>query len=373
MEPLYNLIATCTFGLESVLAHELRALGYTDLSTENGRVSFQGDAKAVAQCNLWLRTADRVLIDMARFPAHDFEDLFQGALAVAWEEHLPLNANMHVIGKSVKSKLHSVPACQSIVKKAMVEAMKRKHQKGRFDESGPEYRVEVSLLKDVATLTVDTSGQGLHKRGYRKQAGNAPLKETLAAGLVLLSRWRPQYLLADPLCGSGTIAIEAALIGKNRAPGLRRAFAAEEWPTLPGKVWSEAREQARAAEKTDQLSILASDVDGKILRAARQNARAAGVLDVIQFEQKEIAQFQSDAKKGFIICNPPYGERMGEDNQKVEDVYKSLGKAYLGLNAWSLFALSAYPHFERLIGRPADRKRKLYNGNILCYYYQYLH
>lgn len=309
---------------------------------------------------------------MAQFPAHDFEDLFQGTLAVGWEEWLPLNANMHVLGRSVKSKLHSVPACQSIVKKAIIEAMKRKHARGHFDESGPEYRIEVSLLKDVATLTMDTSGQGLNKRGYRRQAGNAPLKETLAAGLVLLSRWKAEYSLADPLCGSGTIAIEAAMIGKNRAPGLGRTFAAEKWPILSSKEWHESRDRARAAERVAPFTILASDVDEKVLRMAKHNARAAGVQDLIQFEQKEIAQFHSDIKKGFIICNPPYGERMGEDYQKVEDVCRDLGKAYSGLNAWALFALSAYPHFERLIGRKADRKRKLYNGNILCYYYQYL-
>ncbi len=349
----------------------MRVLGYTHLSTENGRVSFQGPASAIAECNLWLRTADRVLITMARFPAHDFEELFQGTLAVQWEEHLPLNANMHVLGKSVKSKLHSVPACQSIVKKAIVEAMKRKHRRNRFEESGAEYRIEVSLLKDIATITMDTSGHGLHKRGYRREAGNAPLKETLAAGLVLLSRWRQDSPLADPLCGSGTIPIEAAMIGRNRAPGLRRDFAAEKWPTLPAHIWSDAREQAKAAERGDRFTVLASDIDEKVLRVARQNARAAGVQDLIRFEQKEIAQFHSHGKKGFIICNPPYGERMGEDPQVVEEVCRALGTVYSGLDDWSLFALSAYPHFERLIGRKADRRRKLYNGNILCYYYQY--
>jgi putative N6-adenine-specific DNA methylase len=308
---------------------------------------------------------------MGQFPARDFEELYQGVLSIGWEDHLPLNANMHVIGKSVRSKLHSVPACQSIVKKAIIEAMKRKHQKSRFEESGLEYRIEVSLLKDVATLTVDTSGQGLHKRGYRRQTGNAPLKETLAAGLVLLSRWKPGRPLADPLCGSGTIPIEAALIGKNRAPGLRRTFAAEEWPTIPRKVWSEARERARTAERADQMKILASDADAAILGIARRNAGAAGLGGEIQFEQKDITRFHSEEKEGFIICNPPYGERMAEDYQKIEEVYRALGRTYSRLNAWSLFVLSAYPQIERTIGRKADRKRKLYNGNILCYYYQY--
>lgn len=355
-----------------MLAHEIRSLGYNDLLVENGRVSLQGDAKAIAECNLWLRTADRLLVKMAQFPAHDFEELFQGVLAIDWEEHLPLNANMHVIGKSVKSKLHSVPACQSITKKAIIEAMKRKHRKTRFEESGPEYRIEVSLLKDVATLTLDTSGQGLHKRGYRKGAGNAPLKETLAAGLVLLSRWKPHRPLADPLCGSGTIVIEAALIGINRAPGLKRTFAAEQWSTIPRRIWSEARERAESAERMDQLTVFGSDIDVETLRLARQNARLAGVENMIRFEQKDLAHFHPDAEKGVIVCNPPYGERMGDDPHDVEDVYRALGETFFRLKGWSLFTLSAHPRFERVIGRKADRKRKLYNGNILCYYYQYL-
>jgi putative N6-adenine-specific DNA methylase len=371
MNPSYNLIATSTFGLESVLAHELRSLGYTELVVENGKVLFRGDEMAIARCNLWLRTADRVLIKLAEFPAHDFEELFQGTLHVNWEEHLPVNANMHVIGRSVRSRLHGVPACQSIVKKAIVEAMKRRYRRGRFEESGLEYRIEVSLLKDVATLTIDTSGQGLHKRGYRLQAGSAPLKETLAAGLVLLSRWKPDRVLADPLCGSGTIPVEAALIGRNRAPGLRRVFAAEKWPNMPPQVWREAREQAREAERANHVKVLALDVDGGVLRLAQQNARAAGVQEMIQFEQKDVAHFNSGEKNGVIICNPPYGERIGEEGPRVEDVYVALGRARSSLNGWSLFVLSAYPHVERMIGRKADRKRKLYNGNILCYYYQY--
>lgn len=334
-------------------------------------MSFEGDAGTIAVCNLWLRTADRILMKMAEFPAHDFEDLFEGTLRVGWEEYLPVNANIHVIGKSVKSKLHGVPACQSIVKKAIIEAMKRRYRRERFEESGLEYRIEVSILKDVATLTIDTSGQGLHKRGYRRQAGNAPLKETLAAGLVLLSWWKPERPLVDPLCGSGTIAIEAALIGKNRAPGLRRKFAAEEWPTMPRQVWREAREQAEAAERPNRFTVYASDADASVLRMAEQNARAAGLQEVIRFEQKDVAHFSSDQKNGVIICNPPYGERMGEGRNEVEEIYRALGRAYSDLDGWSLFVLSAYPHFERVMGRRAERKRKLYNGKILCHYYQY--
>lgn len=339
---------------------------------ENGRVCFRGDASAIADANIRLRTADRILIVMAQFPASDFDQLFQGTREAGWEDHLPVNARMHVLGKSVRSTLHGVPACQSIVKKAIVEAMKRKYRKDRFEESGPEYRIEVAILKDRATLTMDTSGQGLHKRGYRKGGGGeAPLKETLAAGLVLLSRWRHDHPLADPLCGSGTIAIEAAMIARNLAPGAARRFAAEAWPAIPGKVWQEARDRARAVVREGHVVIAASDRDGGILRQAEQNARSAGVGGMIRFRQKELAEFSPEGEKGTVVCNPPYGERMGQDPLQVEETYRTLGRLRSTLGDWSLFFLSAYPHVEKMMGRRADRKRKLYNGRILCYYYQY--
>lgn len=273
----YTLIATSTFGLESVVAKELKELGYDDLKIENGKVTFEGDERDIVTCNMWLRTADRILIRMAEFKAETFEELFQGTLAVDWGNIMPINAFMHVEGKSIKSTLFSVPDCQSIVKKAIVEAMKRKYKTEWFSEDGPRYRVEIGLLKDIATLTLDTSGTGLHKRGYRENAGGAPIKETLAAALVLLSKWEPSRLLADPMCGSGTIAIEAALIGKNIAPGLNRSFVSEQWDIIPKSIWEETRTYAKNVINDKEFKILASDIDGRVFRTARENAKKAGV------------------------------------------------------------------------------------------------
>ena len=368
--PTYDLIATSTFGLESVVAEELRQLGHTGLTVENGRVLFRGDERDIARCNVWLRTADRLLVRMADFHATDFGQLFDRTKEITWEELIPENGTMHVVGKSVRSTLFSVPDCQSIVKKAVIEAMKRRYRRGWFDESGPVYRIEVSLLKDRATLTVDTSGPGLHKRGYRKEAGEAPIKETLAAALVLLSKWNPSRPLADPLCGSGTIAIEAALIGKNMAPGLNRSFAAEAWPQVPRQTWERVREEARRSASSAPVSIRASDVDAAVLGFGRANARNAGVADSVTFQQHPAVKFNSQEKFGCIVCNPPYGERVGETGQ-VEELYRELGQLYARLPDWSMFVLTAHPLFERLFGRRSDRKRKLYNGRIECCFYQY--
>lgn len=367
----YSLIATATFGVEAIVADELKSLGYEDLVVENGKVSFTGDARDIARCNIDLRCADRVLIKAAEFKAIDFEELFQQTMKVGWETFIPVDGKMHITGKSHKSLLASVPDCQSIVKKAVVEAMKRRHKGTWFAETGPVYKIEVALLNDIATLTIDTSGPGLHKRGYRKDKGEAPLRETLAAALVKLSRWRPGRDFADPFCGSGTIAIEAAFIGRNRAPGIDRTFVAEGWPHIPEVVWREAREEARNAVNDLPVRILASDVDGTVLKAARENAARAGVADCIQFQRQTADQFRSRRKYGCIVCNPPYGERTGE-GREVEKLYRQMGEMYSGLDNWSLCALTAHPQFERLFGRKADKKRKLYNGNILCYLYQYL-
>lgn len=367
----YNLIATSTFGVESVVADELRALGYTDLTVENGKISFVGDERDIARCNLWLRTADRVLLKMAEFKATSFEELFQGTLEVEWERFIPENGKMHVVGKSVRSKLYSVPDCQSIVKKAMIEGMKRRYKRSLFKEDGPVYKVEVSLLKDLVTLAVDSTGPGLHKRGYRAQAGAAPLKETLAAALVILSRWAPGRVLADPFCGSGTIPIEAALIAKRIAPGLNRNFVSEEWPLFPKKIWRSVREEAQALIRAEEdFSILASDLDGRVLRTARENVRAAGVERVISIQKQDFSEFRSKRKFGCIICNPPYGERLG-DEESVRMIYRALGDLYTRLDSWSLFALTPDPEFQGLFGKKADKNRKLYNGRIKCYYYQY--
>lgn len=366
----YSLIATSTFGLEGVVAKELRDLGYEDIVVDNARVLFSGDERDIARCNLWLRTADRVIIKMTEFKAETFEELFQGTLAIEWGDFIPSNGKMHVVGKSIKSKLFSVSDCQSIVKKAIVEAMKRKYKMSWFDEDGPVYKIEVALLKDIVTLTIDTSGAGLHKRGYRELAGEAPLKETLAAALVLLSRWEPSRILADPFCGSGTIPIEAALIGKNIAPGLYREFASEEWPQIPKRIWNEVRNEAKEKINDLEFRILASDIDGGILKTARGNAQKAGVDNLIAFQKISFEEFSSKKKYGCIISNPPYGERLGEIRQ-VERMYKKMGEVFYNLDTWSYFILTSHPEFQRIFGRKADKNRKLYNGKLQCYYYQY--
>lgn len=367
----YELIATSTFGLESIVAKELKQLGYEDLTIDNGRVTFVGDEYDIAICNIWLRTADRILIKMAEFKAESFEELFTGTLAVNWGELIPKDGKMHVIGKSVKSKLFSVPDCQSIVKKAVVESMKKTYNTDWFEENGPIYKIEISLLKDIATLTIDTSGAGLHKRGYRGLAGEAPMKETLAAALVLLSSWEPSRTLADLFCGSGTIAIEAALIGKNIAPGINRSFVSESWPTMDKEIWNEVRDYARNKINNKEFRILASDIDGRVLRTARENAEKAGVSDYISFQKLAAQEFNSRKKYGFIISNPPYGERIGEAKE-VEELYKYLGRLYSELDTWSFFVITSHPDFQKLFGKKSDKNRKLYNGRLLCYYYQYI-
>lgn len=366
----YTLIATATFGLESIVAQELENLGYDDLEVENGRVTFRGDESDIALCNIWLRTADRVLIKMAEFKAESFEELFQGTKKVNWGEIIPEDGKMHVVGKSVKSKLHSVPDCQSIVKKAVVEKMKEHYNINWFEEDGPVYKIEVAILKDIVTLTIDTTGPGLHKRGYRELAGEAPLKETLAAALVLLSRWEPSRIFADPFCGSGTIVIEAALIGKNIAPGLNRSFVSETWPQIPRDIWEEVREFARKRINKEEFKILASDIDYSVLKTAKENAAKAGVEDYIAFQKLPVQEFSSKKKYGCIICNPPYGERLGE-LKEVECLYKDMGNVFSKLDTWSLFVLTSHPEFQKLYGKKATKNRKLFNGRIQCYYYQY--
>lgn len=367
----YDIVATATFGIESVVARELKNLGYENLKTENGRVEFKGDERDIARCNMWLRTADRIHIKMAEFKAETFEELFQGASKVEWGDFIPENGKMHITGKSIKSKLFSVPDCQGIVKKAVVESMKRKYKREWFPEDGPVYKIEVSLLKDVCMLLVDTSGVGLHKRGYRAEAGGAPLKETLAAALVLLSRWRCERVLADPMCGSGTIPIEAAMIAKNMAPGLKRDFVSETWPGFGKSLYDEIRLEAENAINDKTFRILASDVDGEILQTARENAKKAGVEEYVAFQKLAVQQFESSKRYGCIICNPPYGERLMEKDE-VELLYKQMGRVFKALPDWSYFILTSYPEFEKLFGKRAQKNRKLYNGRIQCYYYQYL-
>ncbi len=367
-----ELIATATFGLEASVAHELKKLGYEDVKVENARVTFTADEQSICRTNLWLRCADRVLVKMGSFQATTFEELFQQTKALPWGDWLPKNAKFPVNGKSIKSKLFSVPDCQAIVKKAIVEKMKQQYKMEWFPEDGPEYTIEVALLKDEATLTIDTSGAGLHKRGYRKLNAEAPLKETLAAAMIGLAHWFPDRVLMDPLCGSGTIPIEAALIGLNIAPGIERNFAAENWPSIPKKLWLNARQEALSLEKRDEkLQIIGTDIDEKVLSLARYHAKMAGVDDQIHFQCMPVSEVRSRHKYGYIICNPPYGERLGELKQ-VEELYRQMGKVFTALDTWSYAIVTSYTEFEKLFGRKADRRRKLYNGRIECQYYQYI-
>ncbi|MBS3976821.1 MAG: class I SAM-dependent RNA methyltransferase [Syntrophomonadaceae bacterium] len=368
---LIELIATATFGLEAVVAREVQKLGYEDVKVENARVNFKAGTEAICRTNLWLRSADRVLIKIGEFPATTFEELFEKTKALPWADWIPEDGNFPVEGKSVKSTLYSVPDCQAIVKKAVVESMKTRYRRQWFDEKGPRYTIEVALLKDMATLTIDTSGPGLHKRGYRKLASAAPLKETLAAAMVNLSYWNPDRLLLDPFCGSGTIPIEAALIGLNMAPGLNREFAAEKWPIIPGKFWQTARQEARNLVRDDiKLEIRGTDMNNEVLSMARYHAKEAGVEKHIHWQQMPLAEVRTKQKYGCVICNPPYGERLEEQNT-VESLYREMGQVFRPLDTWSFYVLTANQGFERLFGRKADKKRKLYNGRIECHYYQY--
>lgn len=368
-----HLIAATTFGLEAVVSRELKQLGYEKQTTEDGKVTFEADVPAIARTNLWLRSAERVLVQVGQFGATDFGELFDRTNALPWEEWLPENAYFPVRGRSVRSQLHSTPDCQAIVKKAIVERLKQRYQKVWFQENGPTFTIEVSLLKDRATLTIDTTGPGLHKRGYRKLSGEAPLKETLAAALVQLSYWNSSRMLLDPFCGSGTIPIEAALIGRKLAPGLHRTFASEEWPVAPSEVWKQARDEAHsvALPKLD-APIVGSDIDADVLKLATHHAMLAGVAEDIRFEHRDFAKIAGPdlLPYGCLIANPPYGERLGE-LAEVEALYARLGAFCNRLNAWSVYVLTSHKEFERLFGQACDRRRKLFNGRIECTYYQF--
>lgn len=367
----FELIATAAFGLESLAAKELRDLGYTEQKVENGKVTFRGDEKAICRTNLWLRQAERVLVQIGQFEARTFEELFERTKDLPWDEWLPAEACFPVQGKSVKSTLFSVSDCQAIVKKAIVEKMKEKYKINWFEENGPTYPIEVGLLKDVVTLTIDTSGVGLHKRGYRKLVSRAPLRETLAAAMISLSRWQAERVLIDPFCGSGTIPIEAALQGLNMAPGLKRNFIAEEWPNFSPKLWEEARLEAKDLIRRDVVLDLAGfDCDKEVLSLARYHAQEAGVEKYIHFQERPLADFSTKKKYGYLICNPPYGERL-EEKSTVERLYREMGHVLGKLETWSFYVLTASSDFEKLFGRRANKNRKLYNGMIKCYYYQF--
>lgn len=372
MEPKIELIATAPMGLEAIVAREVRELGYDDVKVENGKVLFRADKSAIARANLWLRTADRVLVKMGEFPAKTFDELFEGVKALPWADWIPEDAEFPVEGRSHKSQLSSVPACQGIVKKAVVEKMKQRYSTEWFQEDGPRYVIEVALLSDIATITIDTTGPGLHKRGYRKLVTEAPLKETMAAAMVLLSRWRAERPLIDPFCGSGTIPIEAAMIAWNIAPGLRREFSAEAWPTLDAAIWEQAREEAYDLVSDDTpLEIIGSDIDPAAIEVAKAAAKKAGLSGELQFYEAPVAKLWPQSEYGCIITNPPYGERIGTTDE-VETAIRQLGTIFDKLPTWSLFALSPSKQFEHYFGRVSDKKRKLFNGRIECQLLQYL-
>jgi len=367
----YQLVATAAMGLEAIVAQEVKALGY-ETTVENGKVYFQGDETAIARTNLWLRVADRVKIVVGQFPAKSFEQLFESVKALPWEKYLPVDAAFPVSGKSVKSKLFSVPDCQAITKKAIVERMKQHYKRlGFLDESGATYKIEVSILKDVATLTIDTSGAGLHKRGYRQVQGEAPLKETLAAALIQVSKWNPNRPFVDPFCGSGTIALEAAMFGQNIAPGYNREFISEDWPWMKAQIWDAVRDEAESLANYDQpLEIVGSDIDHRMVSIAQENATEAGFGELITFKQMQARDFTTQFSDGVMIGNPPYGERIG-DVEVVEQVIRDLGKVMKNYPTWSVYMLSSMKNFEELYGRQATKKRKLFNGFIETNYYQF--
>jgi 23S rRNA (guanine2445-N2)-methyltransferase / 23S rRNA (guanine2069-N7)-methyltransferase len=366
-----DLIATTAFGLESIARRELAALGYEGKVTSPGRILFRGDLAAICRTNLWLRTADRILVQVATFPAEDFEALFERTKAANWNEWISADSAFPVVGRSIKSQLSSVPACQRAVKKAVVESLLAAHRVEQLPETGPLYRIEVALLKNQVTLTIDTTGPSLHKRGYRQFASRAPLKETLASAMVLLSFWNGERPMIDPFCGSGTIPIEAALIGRNMAPGLHRSFTANSWPNISPTLWEEAQNEARdLAVASIPERIVGTDIDSRVLDSARQNAELAGVSDTVHFQQRAFEQLTSKRQFGCLIANPPYGHRLHE-YRDLEGLYRSIPTILRKLPTWSHYILTAFPVFENLLEKKADRRRKLYNGRIECTYYQY--
>lgn len=367
----FKLIATCAAGIESIVGNELKHLGYK-VNVENGRVRFDGDVADIAKTNLWLRTADRIKIVVGEFTAKTFEELFQGVESLNWEDFLPLDAEFPVAGKSQKSTLHNVPSVQSITKKAIVTKMSTVyHRRTKLPETGALYPIEVAINKDKVLITLDTTGSSLFKRGYRVNKGGAPLKENMAAALVLLARWYPEMPFVDPVCGSGTIPIEAALIGCNIAPGLKRNFAFENWDWVDKDIVKQAREQAQAAIKKDvDLDISGYDIDGSMIEIAKENAVQAGVQDIVNFKQMAVKDFKTDKINGVIVANPPYGERLS-DKEHVHQLYQQMGKLYQPLTSWSKYILTSDLQFEQFYGTKATKRRKLYNGSLRTDFFQY--
>ncbi len=368
-----ELIAPCHFGLEAVLKREIQDLGYEIACVENGRVHFYGDVAAICRANIFLRTAERVLLKVGTFTARTFEELFQETKKIPWERYVAKDGKFWVTkAASVNSKLFSPSDIQSIMKKAMVERMKESYHMDWFPETGASYPVRVFLMKDVVTVGIDTSGVSLHKRGYRQQAGKAPITETLAAALILLTPWKRDRIFVDPFCGSGTFPIEAAMIAAKIAPGMNRSFTAEEWENLiPKKAWYEAIDEANDRIEDDiEVDIQGYDIDKDVLRVARENAKEAGVEHLIHFQERDVKDLRHPKKYGFVITNPPYGERL-EEKKDLPPLYRNFGESFKKLDSWSAYMITSYEDAEKYFGRKADKNRKIYNGMLKTYFYQF--
>lgn len=369
-----ELIAPCHFGLEAVLKREIWELGYEISSVEDGKVTFTANYDDICRANVFLRTAERILLKVASFRAETFEELFEKTKAISWEKYIPEDGKFWVAkAASVKSKLFSPSDIQSIMKKAMVERMKQKYRKEWFAEEGAAYPLRVFIMKDIVTIGIDTSGISLHKRGYRLQSSKAPITETLAASLIMLTPWKKDRILVDPFCGSGTFPIEAALMAANIAPGMNREFTAEQWTNLIDKeAWYDAVDEARdLVEKDVEVDIQGYDVDAAVLKAARENAKRAGVDHLIHFQQRDVRDLNHPKKYGFIITNPPYGERI-EEKENLPALYGAFGESFKRLDTWSAYMITSYEEAERYFGRKADKNRKIYNGMLKTYFYQFL-
>lgn len=370
----FEIIAPCHFGLEAVLKKEIYDLGYEISKVEDGRVTFIGDEEAICRANIFLRTAERVLLKIGSFKAVTFDELFEGTKALHWEDFIPADGKFWVKkASSIKSKLFSPSDIQSIMKKAMVERMKQSYHKEWFEEDGADYPIRVFLMKDEVTVALDTSGESLHRRGYRLLKSKAPVTETLAAALIMLSPWRSDRILVDPFCGSGTFPIEAALMAANIAPGMNRNFLAENWSNLiPKKEWYNALDEANdMVDNSIDVDIQGYDIDGSVIKSARENAKSAGVEGMIHFQERAVSQLRHPKKYGFIITNPPYGERL-EEKEALPQIYGDLGKSFQSLDSWSAYILTSYEDTEKYMGRKADKNRKIYNGMLKTYFYQFM-
>lgn len=370
----FELIAPCHFGLEAVLKREIYDLGYDITKVEDGRVTFTGDEEAICRANIFLRTAERILLKTGQFHAETFDELFEGIKAISWEDYIPEDGKFWVAkASSIKSKLFSPSDIQSIVKKAMVERLKQKYHTNWFEETGASYPLRLFLMKDEVTVAIDTSGESLHKRGYRTMTSKAPITETLAAALIMLTPWRADRILIDPFCGSGTFPIEAAMMAAGIAPGMNRNFTSENWTNLIDRqLWYDTVEEAAEQVNTEiEVDIQGYDIDGEVVKAARENAKRAGVEHLIHFQQRPVNALSHPKKYGFIITNPPYGERL-EEKEALPELYTEIGEAFRRLDSWSAYMITSYADTERYVGRKADKNRKIYNGMLKTYFYQFL-